>query len=50
MHGARAGNKGTGHINKGFLGALLFVQSLGVLLFGLGISSWNVQGQVYPSL
>ena len=26
------------------------VQCLGVLLFGLGISSWNVQGQVYPKL
>ena len=51
MHGARPdASKDTSHINFGFLSALLAVQCLGVLLFGLGISSWNVQGNVYPKI
>ena len=47
IHGARAQESSNGHINFCYFAQMIMVQCLGILLFGLGISSWNVQSAIY---
>ena len=41
--------EGTEHINKCYLFGLLFVVTMGMLQFGMGIGSWNTAVEAYAA-